>query len=78
MYGRSPRGERGLKCDVVHDGLVAGRRSPRGERGLKSQHPGLLQGAGRRSPRGERGLKFREGRDGCHELFVAPHAGSVD
>ena len=35
MIGRSPYGERGLKCGIVRGYSVAVCRSPYGERGLK-------------------------------------------
>ena len=56
--GRSPHGERGLKCfglglgDVLIDG-----RSPHGERGLKFPMGDGRRGDPGRSPHGERGLK---------------------
>ena len=57
VWGRSPHGERGLKCDHDHLGRRDLRRSPHGERGLKYR----LVTCGRlvvgRSPHGERGLK---------------------
>ena len=58
--GRSPRGERGLKCHRHHIITVTlGGRSPRGERGLKFM--GTLPAPNHigRSPRGESGLKFQ-------------------
>ena len=57
--GRSPCGERGLKCLV---GVLAlrtdARRSPCGERGLKCPENGGRPDEPCRSPCGERGLKF--------------------
>ena len=58
-FGRSPRGERGLKSVPRFQvpSSVSG-RSPRGERGLKSSVSAILLQKGCRSPRGERGLKL--------------------
>ena len=55
--GRSPHGERGLKCQ--HDwGLMCRRgRSPHGERGLKCAESSVISQFQGRSPHGERGLK---------------------
>ena len=75
--GRSPHGERGLKCvPQVHLAVVQG-RSPHGERGLKFGELGRVAVAERRSPHGERGLKFRHGEALVRDL-VALLTESVD
>ena len=58
--GRSPHGERGLKCLVAIITVRRLCRSPHGERGLKCHHGGDVDAGSRRSPHGERGLKFVE------------------
>ena len=40
--GRSPRGERGLKCHCAVNQVMLLGRSPRGERGLKSRKARIL------------------------------------
>ena len=58
--GRSPCGERGLKCKVPDGYATIKRRSPCGERGLKSLSSRLRHNQGNcRSPCGERGLKLQ-------------------
>ena len=56
--GRSPHGERGLKCSLAVWPYLDNRRSPHGERGLKYRTGGVCGADGRRSPHGERGLKL--------------------
>ena len=56
--GRSPHGERGLKCIILRSSKKVIRRSPHGERGLKLICLIWLSLASGRSPHGERGLKY--------------------
>ncbi len=58
--GRSPHGERGLKCMTLSIRRIRKpSRSPHGERGLKSVGLPIQREHARRSPHGERGLKSR-------------------
>ena len=77
-FGRSPRGERGLKSKTKRtpEATDAG-RSPRGERGLKSAVVNIVYRLVRRSPRGERGLKFARAVLVLLVRCVAPREGSV-
>ena len=79
LIGRSPHGERGLKCfpPVLCFGRLG--RSPHGERGLKL--PGrnyTRRKAAGRSPHGERGLKYLHKPRLIAGDDVAPRTGSVD
>ena len=75
--GRSPHGERGLKCTGSVSGKIEISRSPHGERGLKCT--GSVSGKIEisRSPHGERGLKFVVARIPVIVEAVAPRTGSV-
>ena len=77
--GRSPCGERGLKCAGCATQSFDGRRSPCGERGLKYRDEAAegRDGIGR-SPCGERGLKYDVREQNSGGSYVAPRAGSVD
>ena len=79
VRGRSPHGERGLKCvlDDVAGEWLAG-RSPHGERGLKFDKGVRGNGSGSRSPHGERGLKCGLQRQPQEDVTVALLMESVD
>ena len=76
VSGRSPHGERGLKCLINPLGKSNSHsRSPHGERGLKSRRGWRSRrDCASRSPHGERGLKFGRlvGRIQCG-LGRSPH-----
>ena len=58
LDGRSPCGERGLKCGENRLDFAFVGRSPCGERGLKYVGDAVLAEFDCRSPCGERGLKY--------------------